>query len=105
MLNIRFSVIAAAVLLLGMAACSERHDTVAVTGVRQTHFPGQVTAGGGTSGEVLGKSAKNTPGTYSGGTPGIAGGKGGNTGGTATGGSVQESGQGQTSGGKAAGAK
>lgn len=85
-------------LLLASAGC-HREATDAATGVRQTKFPGMVTAGGGTSGEVLVKNAKPvTDGTYSGGTPGHAGGAGGNTGGAATAGHVQESGQGPSSG-------
>jgi hypothetical protein len=79
-------------MLLGMAGCSKRTSTEA--GVRQTGFPGQVTAGGGTSGEVLARAGRATEGKYTGGTPGIAGGSGGNTGGAATGGTVQESGHG-----------
>lgn len=88
----------AVTLLLAMAGC--HHDqTDAASGVRQTKFPGEVTAGGGTSGEVLAHNAKPVvEGTYSGGTPGIAGGSGGNTGGAATGGTVQESGQGPSQG-------
>ncbi|MDB5935978.1 MAG: hypothetical protein JWQ01_3322 [Massilia sp.] len=82
---------AAAVLASG---CS-RHEKAADAGIRKTAFPGMVTAGGGTSGEVIARSAKPvTDGSYAGGTPGIAGGAGGTTGGTATGGSVQESGHG-----------
>jgi hypothetical protein len=62
----------------------------------QTRFPGQVTAGGGTSGDVMARSGKAVDGNYAGGTPGIAGGAGGNTGGAATGGTVRESGRGPT---------
>jgi hypothetical protein len=85
-------------LLLALAGCERgRHEQVA--GVIQTRFPGQVTAGGGTSGQVLARSAKPvTEGSYAGGTPGIAGGSGGTTGGAATAGSVQESGQGPSRG-------
>ncbi|WP_460826692.1 hypothetical protein, partial [Massilia terrae] len=85
-------------LLLAGAGC-HREATDAATGVRQTKFPGMVTAGGGTSGQILTKNAKPvTDGTYAGGTPGHAGGAGGNAGGTAMGGQVQESGQGPSSG-------
>lgn len=85
-------------LLLAGAGC-HRDNTDAATGMRQTRFPGMVTAGGGTSGQILAKNAKPvTEGTYSGGTPGIAGGAGGNSGGAATAGHVQESGQGPSSG-------
>jgi hypothetical protein len=76
------------------SACS-RTDQPADAGIRKTAFPGMVTAGGGTSGEVIARSAKPvTDGSYAGGTPGIAGGAGGNAGGAATGGAAQESGHG-----------
>ncbi|MET0855730.1 MAG: hypothetical protein ABWY27_03180 [Telluria sp.] len=76
------------------AACS-RQDMAADAGMRKTSFPGMVTAGGGTSGEVIARNAKPvTDASYAGGTPGIAGGSGGTTGGTATAGAVQESGHG-----------
>lgn len=89
----------AAGLLVGVAACDERSRSAA--GATQTGFPGQITAGGGTSGEVMARTAQTAQakdGSYAGGTPGIAGGSGGNTGGAATGGSVQESGQGPSEG-------
>ena len=87
------------ILLLGVAAVlasgCKRDDKAADAGMRKTAFPGMVTAGGGTSGEVIARTAKpSTDGSYAGGTPYIAGGAGGNTGGTATGGAVQESGHG-----------
>lgn len=90
--------LAAAGAALALAGCERgRHETVG--GIVQTKFPGQVTAGGGTSGEVLARSAKpTTDATYAGGTPGIAGGSGGTTGGAATAGTVQESGQGPSKG-------
>ena len=84
-------------LMLAAAAlgCSPRGDAgTASAGARKTEFPGQVTAGGGTSGEVMAQAKRATDGSYAGGTPYIAGGSGGNTGGAATGGSVQESGHG-----------
>jgi hypothetical protein len=88
----------ACTLLLAASGCN-RDRADAATGVRQTKFPGEVTAGGGTSGQVLAHNAKPvTDATYSGGTPGIAGGAGGNTSGAATAGTVQESGQGPSSG-------
>lgn len=84
----------ALLLCLLMAACSDRDGAMrADAGVLKTGFPGQITAGGGTSGEVLAQTTK-TDGSYAGGTPGIAGGSGGNTGGAATAGAVQESGHG-----------
>jgi hypothetical protein len=89
---------ALAALAILAAGCTGR-DTPSVSGVRQTKFPGQVTAGGGTSGQVLARTdTRTTDATYAGGTPGIAGGSGGNTGGAATGGTVQESGQGPSQG-------
>jgi hypothetical protein len=58
-----------------------------------------VTAGGGTSGQVMAASAKpSTDATYAGGTPGIAGGAGGNTSGAGIGGSTTETGKGPTAG-------
>lgn len=86
----------AAVLLL--AACS-RNTAPASDGVIQTKFPGQVTSGGGTSGEVIARTARPvTDATYAGGTPGIAGGSGGTTSGAELGGTTRETGQGPTSG-------
>jgi hypothetical protein len=87
-----------AALLLSAAGCERRHEESA-GGVIQTRFPGQVTAGGGTSGQVLARNAPpTTDATYAGGTPGIAGGSGGTTGGAATGGTVQETGHGPSQG-------
>lgn len=54
-------------------------------GAEKTGFPGQVTAGGSTSGEVMAR-AKPQVDTSTGGTPGIPQGSGGNTGGAAMGG-------------------
>ncbi|MFD2368162.1 hypothetical protein [Pseudoduganella sp. GCM10020061] len=64
----------------------------AASEVRQTKFPGQVTAGGGTSGDVAAAALVATDASYAGGTPGTAGGMGGNTGGAKMGGTVAESG-------------
>jgi len=78
-----------------LAACKQHGDAAQ----RQTHFPGMVTAGGHTSGQVM--AANGGPKTnagYAGGTPGIAGGAGGNTSGAATGGTVTETGQGPSQG-------
>lgn len=78
-----------------MVACGERGAGVGGSvGVRETHFPGQITAAGGTSGEVMSRAKPPAEGKYSGGTPGIAGGAGGNTSGAAIGGTTQESGRG-----------
>lgn len=73
------------------AACSPREDSY---GQRQTKFPGMITAGGGTSGEIIASHKKATDGSYAGGTPYHAGGAGGTAGGTATAGAVAESGHG-----------
>lgn len=92
---------AALAVLAAIAGCVDRDlvQTNAKTGVRQTAFPGQITAGGGTSGAVMARTARpETDATYAGGTPGIAGGSGGTTGGAATAGTVVESGQGPSSG-------
>ena len=95
----------ASTLTLGLfAACAalagcDRGHTNPKDGVVQTKFPGQVTAGGLTSGQIMAKSAKpETNAAYSGGTPGIAGGAGGTTGGAALGGTVTETGQGPSQG-------
>ena len=82
-------------LLLATAGCKQHGDA----NQQKTHFPGMVTADGRTSGEVMAANGSGkTNGTYAGGTPGIAGGAGGNTSGAGTGGSTQESGQGPTQG-------
>lgn len=88
------------IVMLGLAAvlaagCSPRDNAPADAGMRKTNFPGMVTAGGGTSGEVMARNKKPaTDGSYAGGTPFHAGGAGGTSGGTATAGTVQESGHG-----------
>lgn len=70
-----------------LAACSESDSDRAGTGAQQTRFPGQVSAGGGTSGEVMARSAPpaDTAAMPSG-TPGIPQGSGGTTSGAAMGG-------------------
>jgi hypothetical protein len=95
----------ASTLALGVfAACTvlvgcDRGHTNPKEGVIQTRFPGQVTAGGLTSGQVMARSSKpETNAAYAGGTPHIAGGAGGTTGGAAMGGTVAETGQGPTQG-------
>jgi hypothetical protein len=83
--------------LLLASACSrtEGGSSGSTYSLRQTAFPGMVTAGGGTSGEVMNRNKRGaTDGSTAGGTPYHAGGAGGNTGGTATGGAVAESGNG-----------
>jgi hypothetical protein len=85
----------AALLVLSAAGCKQHGDDA----MQKTKFPGMVTAGGGTSGQVMAAhGGPKTDGTYAGGTPGIAGGAGGNTGGAATGGTVRETGQGPSAG-------
>jgi hypothetical protein len=89
--TLAFTLFAACALLAG---CDRGHTTPK-EGVIQTKFPGQVTAGGGSSGQVMARSAKpETNAAYAGGTPGIAGGAGGTTGGAALGGTVTETGHG-----------
>lgn len=89
---------AAAVSCALLAAC-QRDQAPAANGVIQTGYPGQLTAGGGSSGVVMERNARpETDATYAGGTPGIAGGAGGNTGGAEIGGSTEESGQGPSQG-------
>ena len=73
-------------LLLGLAACGSSEQSSASAGVRQTHFPGEITAGGGTSGEVLARAGNAPTAQNASGTPGIPQGKEGNTGGTEMGG-------------------
>jgi hypothetical protein len=73
----------AAALLLSAPGCKQHGDEA----MRETKFPGMVTAGGGTSGQVMARNGgPKTDATYAGGTPGIAGGAGGNTAGAGTGG-------------------
>jgi hypothetical protein len=69
-------------LLTGLAACDRNDPT---RNVNQTKFPGQVTAGGGTGGEIMARTKHDT--TVSkpvAGTPGIPQGSGGTTGGANT---------------------
>ncbi|MGF6272883.1 hypothetical protein ABIB38_001239 [Massilia sp. UYP11] len=81
-----------------LAAC-DRDQAPAANGVIQTNYPGQVSAGGMTSGQIMARTARpETDATYAGGTPGTAGGSGGNTSGAETGGATRETGQGPSSG-------
>jgi len=83
---------------IALAGCDRGHANPK-DGVVQTKFPGQVTAGGGTSGQVMARSSKpETNAAYAGGTPGLAGGSGGNNAGAAMGGTVTETGQGPSAG-------
>ncbi len=78
-----------------LAGCKQHGDEAQ----RKTKFPGMVTADGGTSGQVMAAHAgPKTNAGYAGGTPGIAGGSGGNTAGAETGGTVRETGQGPSQG-------
>jgi hypothetical protein len=82
-------------MLLSAAGCKRHGDDA----MKETKFPGMVSAGGGTSGQVMARSSKpKTDATYAGGTPGIAGGAGGNNAGAGMGGSTRETGQGPSSG-------
>jgi hypothetical protein len=83
---------ALAVLASGCDRGRSRSTEPAASEVRQTRFPGQVTAGGATGGEVIASTARTVDGSYAGGTPGTAGGMEGNVGGAKMGGTVAESG-------------
>lgn len=79
------------ILLLALlaAACDPRQPT-APNGVIQTKSPGEVAAGGGTSGQVMERSGAPKPDAEAhGGTPGIPEGSGGNTSGADMGGTAQ----------------
>lgn len=84
----------ASLVVLALAGCGRNDTAPADDGVRKTRFPGQVTADGGTSGDVLAVSERARDASYAGGTPGHAGGMGGNVGGAQMGGTVTESGHG-----------
>jgi len=86
--------IAAAIACAVLAACSppERggasRDAAAIA---KTEFPGQLTAGGGTSGEVMARAQTSGANPSEAGTPGIPQGAEGNVGGTAPGGTTGSS--------------
>ncbi|MEW6763302.1 MAG: hypothetical protein AB1437_20985, partial [Pseudomonadota bacterium] len=89
---------AVATLALALGGC-DRGRPASADGVVQTKYPGQVSAGGATSGTIIAQTPKPvTDATYAGGTPGIAGGSGGTSSGAATAGTVGETGQGPTAG-------
>lgn len=93
------SILGAVALLACTLAGCDRGQAPAANGVIQTKYPGQVSSGGMTSGQIMARTARpETDATYAGGTPGIAGGSGGNTSGAEIGGATQESGQGPSSG-------
>lgn len=72
---------------LAVSGCS-RQDDMRQEGVKQTGFPGQLTAGGGSSGSVLSQASIVTRSTAPAGTPGIPQGSGGTTSGAAMGGTT-----------------
>jgi hypothetical protein len=81
------AVLGAALVGLVLVAGCGPHGPGSEDGVQQTKFPGMVSAGGGTSGEVIARTGgKQAPPPA--GTPGIPQGAGGNTGGAAPGGTV-----------------
>jgi hypothetical protein len=89
------TITSAAALVLLTAGCQRHGDNAQV----QTKFPGMVTSGGGTSGQVMAAhGGPKTDAAYAGGTPGIAGGAGGNTSGAGIGGSSTETGKGPSHG-------
>ncbi len=69
-------------LALGAVACTPQ-DNESATSIRQTQFPGQVSAGGKTSGQLMKQAGELKDSADPEGTPGIPQGKGGNTGGAA----------------------
>lgn len=82
-----------------LAGGCDRGRNPSVGGIEQTKYPGQVTAGGRSSGAIIASTAKPvTDATYAGGTPGHAGGSGGTSSGAETAGTVRETGQGPSSG-------
>lgn len=88
-------VLLALTVALAVGGCKDHGDSAQI----KTKFPGMVTAGGGTSGQVMAAhGGPKTDATYAGGTPGIAGGAGGNTSGAGTGGTTTETGHGPSSG-------
>jgi hypothetical protein len=81
----RTVILPAAALALLLGACDQ--DRAGADKNLKTSFPGQVSAGGGTSGEALGRS-RTTQAQMPAGTPGIPQGNEGNVGGTAMGGTT-----------------
>lgn len=82
-----------------LASGCDRGRNPSVGGIDQTKYPGQVSAGGQTSGAIIAATAKPvTDATYAGGTPGHAGGAGGTSSGAETAGTVRETGQGPSRG-------
>jgi hypothetical protein len=85
------SVLSTVTLTLALGACQPGADPAAGTGAQQTAFPGQVTAGGNTSGAVMNRTQDMAGAARQSGTPGIPQGAGGNTGGAARGGTTEDS--------------
>jgi hypothetical protein len=86
-------------LLLGLAATGCGESGQEAKGVTQTGFPGQVSAGGATSGTVMAQStAGKTGSSMPAGTPGIPKGAEGNVGGTESGSSAHAQQANQTGG-------
>jgi hypothetical protein len=82
-----------------LAGGCDRGRNPSVGGIEQTKYPGQVSAGGRSSGAIIASTAKPvTDATYAGGQPGTAGGSGGNVGGARLGGTVTETGEGPATG-------
>ena len=99
MRNHHVSVVGVAAALAILVAGCDRGQAPAANGIIQTKYPGQVSSGGMTSGQLMARTARpETDATYAGGTPGIAGGSGGNTSGAEIGGATRETGQGPSSG-------
>ncbi|WP_151636133.1 hypothetical protein [Noviherbaspirillum aerium] len=81
----RTSAIALLAMAAALAGCGRDGPATADNGITQTKFPGQLSAGGGTSGEIMAQAAGGTTAKTPSGTPGIPQGAGGNTGGAAMG--------------------
>lgn len=73
-------------LLILLAGCGE--DKPQPGTVRQTGFPGQISAGGSSSGEIMSRKPNTVAGMPAG-TPGIPGGSGGNVAGASLGATAQ----------------
>lgn len=97
--HMRWAPLSLLMLSVTLVAGCDRGREQRADGIVQTKYPGQVTAGGATSGTILAQTSRpTTDAVYAGGTPGIAGGSGGNTSGANIGGSTQETGEGPSRG-------
>ncbi|UVW27394.1 hypothetical protein [Massilia sp. H6] len=82
-----------------LASGCDRGGNASVNGIEQTRYPGQVTAGGLSSGTIIAAAPRPvTDAVYAGGTPGHAGGAGGTSSGAETAGTVRETGVGPSRG-------